>query len=60
MTKRKLPPQVLAFFRQHGAAGGKIGGVIRAENMSAEERSAAARKAVIARWEKSKRPVTDK
>jgi hypothetical protein len=52
--KKKLPPQVLAFFKQHGAAGGKIGGVIRAENMTAEERSEAARKAVLVRWEKAK------
>jgi hypothetical protein len=52
--KQKLPPQVLAFFKNHGAAGGKIGGTVRAENMTAEERSEAARKAVLVRWEKAK------
>jgi hypothetical protein len=52
--KNKLPPQVLAFFKQHGATGGKIGGVARAENMTAEQRSEAARKAVLVRWEKAK------
>jgi hypothetical protein len=54
MKKSKLPPQVLAFFKANGAIGGKLGGTIRAEKMSAEERSDAARKAVLARWEKSK------
>jgi hypothetical protein len=57
---KKLPPQVLAFFKKHGAAGGKIGGAIRAENMTAEERSEAARKAVLVRWEKAKQSNQNK
>jgi len=58
--KQKLPPQVLAFFKKHGATGGKIGGAVRAENMTAEERSEAARKAVLARWEKAKQSSRNK
>jgi hypothetical protein len=60
MTKKKFPPQVMAFFKKAGAAGGKIGGVMRAENMSAQERSEAARKAVLARWEKAKQASENK
>jgi hypothetical protein len=54
MATKKFPPQVMAFFKQHGAAGGKIGGQIRAENMTAEQRSESARKAVLARWNRRK------
>jgi hypothetical protein len=36
--------------REHFAKFGKKGGRARAQNMSAEDRSAAARKAVQARW----------
>ena len=36
-----------------GRKGGKIGGKARAEKLSAEERSAIARKAAKARWNKS-------
>lgn len=54
MTKDKFPPQVMAFFKKHGAVGGKIGGQIRSERMTAQERSEAARKAVLVRWEKAK------
>lgn len=38
-------PKVVA-----GRAGGKKGGKVRASHMSAEERSAAARRAAKARW----------
>lgn len=55
MTKSKFPPQVMAFFKKQGSVGGKIGGPIRAERMTAEERSEAARKAVLVRWEKTKK-----
>jgi len=37
-----------------GRRGGKIGGPARAANMTAQERSEAARKAVQARWAKAK------
>jgi hypothetical protein len=54
MPRKKLPPEVLEFFRKQGARGGKKGGTIRAERMTAEERSEAARRAVQARWAKEK------
>jgi hypothetical protein len=46
----KLPEEALKFFRKTGRAGG----LKRAANMSAEERSEQARKAVQARWAKAK------
>jgi hypothetical protein len=52
MPKKKLPEEVRAYFVKMGKLGGKIGGSNRAANMSAEERSVAARKAVQARWAK--------
>jgi hypothetical protein len=45
----KLPENIQEFFRKHGSAGGKK----RAANLSAEERSAIARKAVQTRWAKA-------
>jgi Bacteriophage HK97-gp10, putative tail-component len=49
MNKRlKLPKAALEFFRKNG----RIGGHRRAANLSAEERSEQARKAVQARWAK--------
>jgi hypothetical protein len=49
MAKRKqLPEEALAFFRKQG----RIGGRKRAANLTAEERSEQARKAVRARWAK--------
>jgi nanoRNase/pAp phosphatase (c-di-AMP/oligoRNAs hydrolase) len=49
MNKRvKLPKVALEFFRENG----RIGGHRRAANLSAEERSEQARKAVRARWAK--------
>jgi len=47
MTKRKNPAAVAL-----GRKGGKKGGPARAAAMTAEERSEAARKAVLARWAK--------
>ena len=53
MANRKLPPEVLDFFRKQGAKGGKLGGSkggqATAANMTAEERSERARNAVAAR-----------
>jgi hypothetical protein len=50
MKKPEMPKQVLEYFR----AQGKLGGERRAKTLSAEERIEIARKAVKARWEKSK------
>jgi len=49
MKKRsKLPETALQFFREDG----KAGGLKRAENLSAEQRSEMAQKAIQARWAK--------
>jgi hypothetical protein len=44
MAKKQLPPDVLAYFRQQGAKGGRKGGARALETMTAAERSARARK----------------
>jgi hypothetical protein len=49
MSKDKLPPEVLEFFRKQGSKGGKMGGSKAWENLTADERSARAKKAVAAR-----------
>jgi hypothetical protein len=59
MAKRKqaspLPPDVMAFFRTMGAAGGRKGAAKRWGNVPAAARSEGARKAARARWAKAKR-----
>jgi hypothetical protein len=49
MKKEKFPPEVLEFFKQQGAKGGKIGGSKGWEHLSPEERTARAKRAVAAR-----------
>ena len=39
MAKKKLPPEVLEYFRKQGAKGGKIGGKRSLETMTPEQRS---------------------
>jgi hypothetical protein len=56
VAKRKIPPEVLDYFRKEGSKGGKIGGKKRLESMTAEERSASASNAAKARWAKAKNP----
>jgi hypothetical protein len=53
MPRKKLPAEVLDYFRKQGAKGGRIGGVLRAERMTPEQRSESARKAVLSRWSKA-------
>jgi len=48
MAKKRLPADVLAYFRQQGAKGGKIGGKRSLETMTAAQRSARAKKASLA------------
>jgi hypothetical protein len=59
MATKKLPPEVLEFFRKQGAKGGKIGGKRSLETMTPEERTARAKKAsqaaVVARKAKKRR-----
>jgi hypothetical protein len=47
MAKR-LPPEVLEYFRKQGAKGGKIGGKRSLETMTPEERATRAKKASAA------------
>jgi hypothetical protein len=54
MAKKKLPPEVLQYFARMGQRGGLIGGRIRAQRLTAEQRTESARKAVLARWAKNK------
>lgn len=67
MPKKKLPPEVLEFFRKQGSKGGKKAAASMtaaqrkararkaAESMTPEERSARASKAVAAREAKRKK-----
>ena len=52
MAKKKLPPEVLEYFREQGAKGGKIGGKIGGKRslvtMTPEERVIRAKKASAA------------
>jgi hypothetical protein len=52
MPKKKLPEEVLEFFRKQGSKGGlkggKIGGKRSLETMTPEERTARAKKAAAA------------
>ncbi|HXI90484.1 MAG TPA: hypothetical protein VNH18_29490 [Bryobacteraceae bacterium] len=52
---KKLPPEVLEYFRKQGAKGGKIGGKARSESLTPERRSEIAKKAVAAREAKRKK-----
>jgi hypothetical protein len=56
---KKLPPEVLEYFRRMGAKGGRIGGRIGGkrslETMTPEQRSERARKAVAAREAKRRK-----
>jgi hypothetical protein len=52
VTKKKLPPEIREYFVRMGKMGGASGGRARAANMTAEQRSESARKAVQARWSK--------
>jgi uncharacterized protein YdaU (DUF1376 family) len=51
---KTLPSDVLKFFKEQGAKGGRIGGKRRLETMTASKRSAVARKAAKARWSKKR------
>jgi hypothetical protein len=48
MAKKKLPPDVMEFFRKQGAKGGRIGGKRSLETMTTEERTTRAKKASAA------------
>jgi hypothetical protein len=48
LVVKKLPPDVLAFFKKQGARGGKIGGRRSLETMTPAQRVARAKKASAA------------
>jgi hypothetical protein len=56
---KKLPPDVLAYFKEQGAKGGRIGGRRALETMTPAQRVARARKAsaaaVVARKRSAKK-----
>jgi hypothetical protein len=54
VSKKKLPPDIREYFVRMGKKGGALGGHARAANMTQEERTDSARKAVQARWAKAK------
>jgi hypothetical protein len=54
MAKTKLSLETLEFFRKHGKKGGKIGGKKRMDGLTAEQKTALAKKAVAAREAKRK------
>jgi hypothetical protein len=54
VPKKKLPPEIRDYFVRMGKKGGALGGKTRAENLTPQERSDSARKAVTARWEKAR------
>jgi hypothetical protein len=49
---KQLPAEMREYLAKIGRKGGLRGGHARAANMTAEERSESARKAVQARWKK--------
>lgn len=52
---RKLPAAVMDYFREQGAKGGKIGGKVRMESLSAEERKELAKAGAAARWARKRK-----
>jgi hypothetical protein len=54
MAKKRLPKEVREYLAALGSRGGKIGGKTAAANMTPEQRSERARKAVQAREAKRK------
>jgi len=53
MPKKRLPPEILEYFKRQGAKGGKIGGAVRAAKMTPARRREIALKAARSRWDKA-------
>ena len=58
--KKKIPADVLEYFRKEGARGGRIGGKRSLETMTPEERTARAKKAGAASAEARRKKATAK
>jgi hypothetical protein len=54
MRKKKMPPEILEYFKKQGRQGGLIGGHARAAKLTDTQRSEGARKASQARWARVK------
>jgi len=54
-TKRELPAAVRQLFEEWGRQGGKVGGKLRWQGVSAKERTAHGKRAVAAREAKRRR-----
>jgi hypothetical protein len=54
VAKKRLPQEVLQYFAKMGQKGGLIGGRVRAQRLTPEQRTESARKAVLARWARNK------
>jgi hypothetical protein len=50
MARKKLPPEIKAYFVKMGSRGGKLGGRIRADSLTPERRKEIAQRASAARW----------
>jgi len=63
VPKKKLPPEVLEYFRKQGAKGGKIGGKIGGkrslDTMTTQQRSERARNAAAVREAKRKQKASN-
>jgi hypothetical protein len=57
-TKTELDAALREYMRRIALKGASMGGKARAKKLTAEQRSASARKAVRARWAKTKRRNT--
>jgi hypothetical protein len=53
MDKKKLPPDIRAYFVEMGRQGGLKGGPIRSQKMNPARRKEIAQKAIAARWAKA-------
>ena len=54
MGKKTIPAELSEYFAKIGKKGGKKRGAVRASRMTPEERAESARRAVQARWAKTR------
>jgi len=57
VPNKKIPSEVLEFFRKQGSKGGKLSAEARMRKLTPEQRSEIARKAVAAREAKRNAPL---
>lgn len=59
MNKQTLPDDIRAYFVGMGARGGRTGGKRRLETITPERRKEIAKKAVMARWDRKWKAVSE-